>query len=249
VPSSYIFIGKKETMQYNINSLIGFTLGATDGEIGKVEAFYFDDHSWTIRYLVVKTGSWLFGRKVLISPQAINKTAWDSMSFPVNLSMDQVRHSPDIDTEKPVSRQEEIKLYEHYPWLSYWGSGLYPADESMLGTANFLPVADDDKLKKEKENTDQPADKHLRSTEEITGYRIHAIDGEIGYIDDYIIDDQSWKIEFFVVDIRKWLDGKKVLISPKWVKELDWENSQALADLSVDSVKNSPEFIHQDPAS
>jgi uncharacterized protein YrrD len=229
-------------MQRNINSLIGFTMGATDGEIGKVEEFYFDDKTWTIRYLIVKTGSWLFGRKVLISPQAIVNHTWLDKVFPVNLSMDQIRNSPDIDTDKPVSRQQEMELYAHYPWMNYWGGAgsLYPGNDTLIGTPNLL--IDEFMAEKNAGEEKVEGDPHLRSTEDITGYRIHASDGEIGYVDDLIIDEQSWKIAFLVVDTRKWLTGRKVLIAPKWIKEVQWEDSMIIADLSVDAIKNSPEF-------
>jgi hypothetical protein len=103
-------------MKRSIKSLIGYTLHAADGEIGKVEEFYFDDQRWTIRYLIVRTGSWLLGRKVLISPQALGTTDWDNRAFPTTLTKEQIRNSPDIDTDEPVSRQQEERLYAHYPW-------------------------------------------------------------------------------------------------------------------------------------
>lgn len=112
-------------MKRNIKSLIGFTIGATDGEIGKVTEFYFDDETWTIRYLIVETGSWLFGRKVLISPIALLTPDWENKIFPINLTKEQIKNSPDIDTERPVSRQQELDMYAHYPWGTYWGSGFY----------------------------------------------------------------------------------------------------------------------------
>ena len=84
-------------MQRNISSLIGYSLGRQqNGEIRQVEDFYFDNQSWTIRYLVVKTGGWLFGRKVLIAPQAIvSEQPWLDHPVPVNLTVEQVRNSPE----------------------------------------------------------------------------------------------------------------------------------------------------------
>src|SRR5664279_6193650 len=103
-------------MQHNIKSLIGYDMGAKDGEIGTVKQFYFDDKTWSIRYLVLRTGGWLFGREVLISPDAVVKNSLKQGTFPVNLLKEQIRTSPDIDTAKPVSRQQEIELYGHYLW-------------------------------------------------------------------------------------------------------------------------------------
>ena len=112
-------------MKRRLDSLIGFTIGGTDGEIGKVKEFYFDDESWTIRYLIVETGSWLFGRKVLLSPHAVVKSDWAQETFEVDLTMEQIKNSPLTDTDKPVSRQHEMDLYAYYPWGGYyWGGGM-----------------------------------------------------------------------------------------------------------------------------
>lgn len=127
-------------MERNVNNLIGNNLDATDGEIGTVKDFYFDDQTWTIRYLVVNTGSWLSGRKVLISPNALLKHSWESGIFPVGLSREQVRNSPDIDTEKPISRQYEQELADYYPWEPYWGTGFYPGP--VWGVIPSTPLID-----------------------------------------------------------------------------------------------------------
>ena len=111
-------------MVRNINSLIGYSVKATDGTIGIVDDFYFDDETWTIRYLIVESGDWLSGRKVLISPQALLPTNWENETFPINLTKKQIKKSPNIDTDMPVSRQQEIQLNEYYPWTNYWVSGM-----------------------------------------------------------------------------------------------------------------------------
>ncbi len=125
-------------MLRSINHLVGFTIGATDGDIGKVEEFYFDDTTWTVRYMIVKTGGWLTGREVLISPEAILVPDWENKIIPVNLTRSQVKNSPDIDTDKPISRQEEEKLFAYYPWQSYYNAGLYGDGIGMMET--FPPI-------------------------------------------------------------------------------------------------------------
>jgi sporulation protein YlmC with PRC-barrel domain len=220
---------------------VGFSMGATDGEFGKVDEFYFDDETWTIRYLVVKTGSWLFGRKVLISPMALKEPDWANQILPVNLTMKQIENSPDIDTERTVSRQQEVDLYTHYGWPYmgiggagfYGGMGLSGMMESRIPFEESILAA-----------TEQghPADPHLRSISEVTGYRIHATNGEIGDVEDFIVDDQSWRIHFLVVDTGHWFPGKKVLIAPKWIGQVKWEESSVHVNISVSAVKNSPEY-------
>jgi uncharacterized protein YrrD len=236
-------------MKRNVKGLVGFRMGATDGEFGKVEEFYFDDETWTIRYLIVKTGSWLFGRKVLISPSALKEPNWANETFPVNLTKEQIKHSPDIDTERTVSRQQEIDLYTHYGWpyMGMAGAGFYggmglsgmmesrvPFEESILASTN----------------QGKPANPHLRSIDEVIGYRIHANNGEIGDVEDFIIDDQNWRIHFLVVDTGHWFPGKKVQIATKCITQVKWEESAVYVDITVNDVKNSPKYdptVHPEP--
>jgi uncharacterized protein YrrD len=228
-------------MRRNVKNLAGFSMGATDGEFGKVDEFYFDDETWTIRYLIVKTGGWLFGRKVLISPTALKEPDWENKIFPVNLTKEQIKNSPDIDTERTVSRQQEIELYSHYGW-PYYG----PVGVGFYGGMGFSGMAESRTPFEERilaaSDQKEPVDPHLRSTNEVTGYGIHATNGKIGDVEDFIIDDQSWNVHFLVVDTGHWFPGKKVLISPKWINKVKWEDSSVYVDITVNAVKNSPEY-------
>lgn len=229
-------------MKRNLKSLTGFTMGATDGEIGRVRDFYFDDHSWTIRYLVVETGGWLSGRKVLISPEAVIKGNWDNHVFPVNLTMEQIKNSPDINTEQTVSRQHEIELHKHYPWTHYWAGGLWAGG---IGTTGMMvggtePLEEHVAAEGEGEET-TPAS-HLRSYDNLKGYMIHETDGSIGEVEDLIVDDSNWKIDFLIVDTGTWLPGKKVLLAPHLIKDLDWMTSMVTVNATKDKIKNSPVY-------
>ncbi len=221
----------------------------TDGEIGKVDEFYFDDQFWTIRYLIVKTGNWLSQRKVLISPQALLKADWENQQLPVNLTKKQIEDSPDIDTDKPVSRQHEEQLNAHYNWDEFWGgepdehgAGMFGAMPSELYYSEVEDSVDDTNAEKTENN-----DKHLQSTKAVTGYNIHATDGEIGKVVDFIVDDTNWKIKFLVVDTGTWLDSRKVLLSTQWIKNVNWENATVIVDITTEAVKNSPEFDASQP--
>ncbi len=229
------------SMKRNINSLIGFSMEALDGEIGKIEDFYFDDRTWDIRYLILKTGSWLSGRKVLISPAALVKDSWEYGSLPVQLTMEQVRNSPDIDTDKPVSRQQEIALHDHYPWESYWGSGYYPGGVWGIIAPASVP---EEEIRGRTDLTagGQEEDRHLWSTHAITGFDIYTPDGRIGHLVDFVIGDQGWQVTELVVALHNWPGGKKVLIPVSHIRQVQWEHSTILTDLSVDAVKESPAF-------
>jgi sporulation protein YlmC with PRC-barrel domain len=232
-------------MKRSVNNLVGYTISAKDGELGKVSEFYFDDLTWSIRYLVVNTGNWLSERKVLIPHAALGITDWKTRTSQVNLTMEQVRKSPDIETEKTVSRQNEIELFTHYALPVYWGEGFYA---TPIGMVPFTPIIDDKLIKEEGHSADKPhGDPHLRSTMKVKGYNIHATDGEIGHVEDYIIDDEKWNLCFLVVDTRNWLPGRKVLILPHWIKRIDWDESNVYVNLPKETIKNSPEYDPSKP--
>ncbi|MEO9022304.1 MAG: PRC-barrel domain-containing protein [Ginsengibacter sp.] len=232
-------------MKRSIKSLVGYAMKETDGEIGKVAEFYFDDVTWTIRYFIVKTGNWLSGRKVLISPVVVKEPDWENREFPVNLTKKQIEDSPDIDTDKPVSRQQEELLSNYYPWRLYWGS---EPDEHGGGIFGMMPGDLYDANVETNENSapevveNVPQDQHLRSTDEVIGYTIHATDGEVGKISDYIIDDTNWKIKFLVVSTGSLFNNKKVLVSTQGITKVNWDNSNVAVNLSTEEVKNSTEF-------
>jgi sporulation protein YlmC with PRC-barrel domain len=220
-------------MEHSLRSLIGFSIRATDGDLGKVHEFYFDDSTWTIRYMVAETGNWLSNRKVLISLVALGKPDWKSRAFPASLTCDQVRNSPDIDTERPVYRQHEAELHRYYEWPQYWETGYGGA----LGITPFplleIPVP------QEAPDLDRHDDPHLRSTRQVTGYHIHATNGEIGHVTDFMVGDEDWTLGNLVVDTGSWLPGKKVIIPVAWIKNVNWAESAVYVDRMRESVKNS----------
>jgi sporulation protein YlmC with PRC-barrel domain len=228
-------------MEHNINNLLLYTMEATDGLIGDVKDFYFDDKTWHVRYLIVKTGGWLSGREVLISPVALLNEKWRNGLFPVDLTKKQVSSSPDIDTDKPVARQREIELYGHYQWESYWGSGFYGG--GSMGPSMPFPVIDRKVLiEADKNDKREDDDNHLRSTAIITGYHIHATDGEIGHVNDFIMDDTNWQIKFIVVDTHNWFGGKKVMVPVGLIKKIEWSDNRVYLDTTMAAVKKCKLF-------
>ena len=227
-----------QIIQKYIKDLKGYAIVATDGEIGKVDDFYFDDKSWTIRYLVADTGNWLFGRKVLISPIALGKGDFSSGRFNVALTKKQVEDSPSIDTDKPVSRQHEAYYHDYYSYPYYW-TGPY-----LWGPAYYPehPVAARERIEERRAEREEAGDLHLRSANAVTGYHIEATDGAIGHVEDFIIDNETWEIRYMVVDTRNWLPGKKVLIAPRWIDRVSWEDSKVYVGITRESIKKAPEF-------
>ena len=234
-------------MLYNLSALDGFSLGANDGEIGSVEDFYFDDEAWAIRYLAVDTGTWLSGRRVLISPSSLGKVDWDGRRIEVTLARNQIENSPHIDTHKPISRQHESELYDYYGYPYYWGGPYMWGPVAYPGGYAALPSEAPEQTTQNKElramrEQQRMEDQHLRSTREVTGYYIEASDGEIGHIEDFMVDDSNWAIRYVVVDTRNWWPGKKVLVSPQWISSIDWRETKARVDLRREQIKQAPEY-------
>ena len=225
-------------MQKSTKDLKGNAIVATDGDIGKVDDFYFDDKSWTIRYLVASTGNWFLGKDVLLSPFAVGKADLSSGRINVKLTKKQVEESPSIDTDKPVSRQHEADYHDYYGYPYYWtgpylwGSMFYPQ----------LPDSDREIVEERRAEREEAGDVHLRSAAKVTGYHIEATDGGVGHVEDFIIDDETWEIRYMVVDTRNWLPGKKVLISPRWIDRVSWDDSKVYVNLSREAIKSGPEY-------
>ena len=170
-------------MLRSTQELKNYTIGAIDGEIGHVTDCFFDDEDWVIRYLVVETGSWLLTRKVLISPYSLLDADWLHKRLPVRINRDQVKNNPDIDTEKPVSRQHEMRYADYYSYPYYWagmgmwGDGMYVPMVPLGG--HGLSPTEVAKIDAAQHANDDP---HLRSCEAVVGYHIHASDGDIGHV-------------------------------------------------------------------
>jgi len=215
-------------------TLEGYKLDSLDGEIGKINEFYFDDRHWTIRYLVADTGNWLTGRQVLISPYALRDVNGEQQHIAVNLTKKQIEDSPSLDSDKPVSHQFEQAYYGFYGLPTYWGGpfawGYYP-----------YPERDREKWKASTQGK-QTGDHHLRSTRAVSGHHIQALDGEIGHVEDFIIDDGTWAIRYLIVDTHNWWPGKKVLVSPQWIERVSWGERKVFVNLDRETIKESPEY-------
>jgi hypothetical protein len=236
---------RRQTMLQVISPLKGFTIKASDGGIGTVVDFLFDDTSWKVRWLVIDCGTWLTGRKVLIHPSAISRQDLEQQEFVVALTKAQVEGSPERVEDQPVSQQMENQLYAYYGWDPLWGgpnlAALPGAMASPLLAPPYLGLSSTDEAEA---RSGRPvlrgADPHLRSIVEVTGYRVHALDGEIGHIENLMIDDADWSVHYLIVDTRNWWFGKHVLISPIAVKTVDWFDRHVELDVSRGQVKASP---------
>jgi hypothetical protein len=242
-------------MLRSLANLQDYSIGALDGTIGHVKDFYFDDKAWVIRYLVVETGAWLPSRKVLISPIALGNADWAAKLLPVSLTMEQVKGSPDIDTERPVSRKHERSHLGYYGYPHYWeGEGLWG---NCMAPGMLMPSAawGGNNAESRREQTDyaqlsaavdaqanKNEDQHLCSCKTVMHYHVHAADGDIGHVHGLLVDEDTWAIRYMIVDTSNWWIGHKVLISPRWIRAVMWPEASISVDLNRDAVKSAPPY-------
>ena len=219
-------------MLRSAKDLAGYAILATDGKMGKINAFYFDDQSWTIRYIVADVGGWLAEEPVLISPHSVGQPDWHTKSLPARLSREEIEQSLPASLREPVSVQRDKALRQEFERVA--------ASEEHQDGPDRLPGSAIPEAKGGAATAF--VDPNLRSTEELLGYRIQARDGEVGYVQDLIADDDTWTIQYLVVDTREWLPGKKVLVAPSWIQHVRWSERKVHVGLQCKTIEQSPAF-------
>lgn len=209
-------------MLYRMQPLLGHQIHASDGHIGKLDDFYFDDNQWCMRYLIVDIGRFLIGRKVLISPVAVVSIDVPTETVSLRHSMDEIGNSPDIDLDKPVYRQLEEQLLNYYAWAPHW------MPQHDLPDLQTNPVATEDT--------------HLRSMNNVCKYTVMAFDGRVGSISDFILDDNGWRLPLVVLDTSHYLSPSHVIIPASHLKGIRVEDKEISIDMKREEVAESPSF-------
>jgi hypothetical protein len=216
--------------------LYGSRLAATDGDIGHIRDFYFDDKSWAVRYLVADTGTWLTGRLVLISPRAFGGLDHASKTLHINLDRRQIENSPSIESHMPISRRYEVEYHRYYGWPEYWSGG---AMSGLGGFPMVLPHSDDELQAQVQHN--RRDDKNLQAMKSVTGFHIQTVDGVIGHVGGFLVDDRTWEIHDLLVEAGHWYSGKEIRISPDKVERVSFEESTVFVSLTKADIQRTAE--------
>jgi hypothetical protein len=223
----------------------GATVQAVDGDIGTVDDFYFEPANWAVRYLVVDTGKWLSGRRVLLSPMSV-RGPWGMAGIPVTLTRDQVRDSPALDLSHPLSRHGETEILGYYGYPAYWGMpsvwGVYDSPGALV-----MAPADHTRSTDASSGVD-PNERGLRSTTAITGYHLQALDAEIGHVDDFLIGEESWRIRYLRVDTSNWIGGRSVFLAADSLQWIDQDAGKLHVALTREEVKRGPSLDSMESA-
>lgn len=214
---------------------------------GSISDVLLDDHDFVARYLVVDTGDWLPGRKVLVAPEAISGADWQANRLFTDLTKKQIEQSPPLSTDAPVSQAYRRDLALYYGWSAY------TAYHPVVGGYGPIGVAGSPPINEAQDNEASATDAHLaedssetpslRSIREITGYDIHGTDEGVGHLEDMIVDTSGWAIRYLVVDTVNWLPfTKKVLIPTPLLRDISFADRRVSVDLTKEQIKDSPEF-------
>jgi hypothetical protein len=221
--------------------ICGATIHAVDGDIGTLEDFYFEEDRWTVRYLLIDTGSWKNGKRVLVSPMSVAGD-WNVKTIPLSLTRDQVWESPRFDPQDSLSPDAEAQLLGYYGYPYYWGhSGVWGSFDNP-GALLTAPPAKTPPGPSTPSNGIDPEARHLRSITKSTGYHLHAVDGDIGHVDDFLIGQDSWRIRYLLVDTSNWIGGRSVIVSSEGVEEVDTEHEELRVGVTRDAIKHGPTF-------
>jgi hypothetical protein len=195
-------------MLQDLESLVGASVVATDGEIGHISDFLFDDRSWDIRYLVVDVRSWLSRREVVIAISAIEPPDWDKKIFRVRMTKEEASQSPDVDIEQPVARQQEVAMERYFGRFSYWVSNQMVPSSALPSGTDYIAGGEEES--------------HLRNTWHLAGYRVWATDDPMGRLHGFILCSSSWHISYLIVRAGDWLFSHTVLVPTRWVESISW---------------------------
>ena len=236
-------------MLRSLKELYGYNIQASDGEIGTVHDFYFDEKGWTTRYLVVNTGPWFLGKKVLIAPDALGQPDWIAENFPVNLTRQKIKDSPSIDTALPISEQQQALLNEYFHWPASW-----TATATLKPNNPVVPIIYQKNTQKQKDPKREVLknmmrrNNSLRSSKEVIGYTVSGEDDNLGKVDDIILDDESWRLVYIVLDTSNGLlKGKKTLIALPWINWISYMEREVRLALNQQIIEDSPSYDPETP--
>jgi sporulation protein YlmC with PRC-barrel domain len=233
----FVRSGTEAPMLRRLRQLEDWEVRSREGDdFGKVEDFYFDDEQWTVRYVVVRTGNWFAGRSVLLSPISLDRIDAEKMCFEFSLTSHQISNAPNAEATLPISRQWEASYSSYYGFPYYWvgprvwGFGAMPQEFRSAREIGEKPAISSEDAR------------HIRSANEVVGYHIKAQDGEVGHVEDFLLDDHTWTIRYLLIDTSNWIGGRTVLIAPEWAEHIDWAQQQVRVDVDREAVKSSPQY-------
>ena len=230
-------------MLKRLTDLQDYTLRTQDGAAAPIQDFIIDDFNWAVRYVVAQVGE----RLVALSTTVFTDFDDQQQAGVTRLNEAAILDGPSIDPARPLSREDELMLSEHYGWTPYWQTdqgGDVP--NTMPGDLTAIPLLDiQAEIDRERERlvpvtSSTGKESHLRSARTILGYTVMARDEDAGKLSEILVQSDDWNLHYLVVDTGGMLPGKKAVLSPQWVQKIDADDSRILVDLDRETLQKSP---------
>jgi hypothetical protein len=225
-------------MKRSLKNILNYKIKTEDGKKARIVDFLFDEEKWLVRYMKVDFGNAFVEEPVIIPRVFLTKPLWDENLFLVKMDMKEIEKFPKTEERLPVSRAYEQKVHDFFGLTPYWlnaytvplAGAFYPA----------RPVHVPESL--EKSDDDEPV---LRSFTEVENYQIEAEGGTFGHIEDLVVDDLNWQIEFAVVDTKNWMPwSKKVLVPIEMMDKINFAKRKVSFSLNVDTIREAPVYVN-----
>ena len=231
-------------MLRKLNEIKGFTVQGTEEKLGESSDFYFDQDHFVLRYIVLETDGWLKKEQTLISTDEIEAIDYNKKEIKTAMTAEELENGPGIEKNQPISKLMEEKVVKHYDWPLYWASSAPGGVPNIpAGTKMREKLLDFENLtEEEKQEREEKLDSNLRSLNEISGYEIQAVDKSFGKVKDLFVDEEDWLIRYLLIDTRKILPSKKVIIAPEWIRHISWDRQQVFVKKTKKEIKNAPKY-------
>lgn len=225
-----------------MRTLQGSDIHARDGRAGSLDDLYFDDRQWMVRHLVVDTGTWLPGRRVLLPPQSVvpgGDAKPDAIG--IALTRQEVCASPGSETDPPAS-----ELYAQVSAAQYGNRGCWEGlvllnDTASQFVAPFGAAHPDAGAANRVASAARAARRsHLCSCRDLLGCRVTTAGGSCGRVQDLAVDAHVWAIVNVIVEAHNRLSSMRLEVPPRAIERIDWVQRSVRVALTSEEVDRGP---------
>lgn len=226
-------------MLASLTELRSYYVQGKGGEIGRIEDLCFREDDWIVRYVVVDMED--LGREALLLSAYLGPFHRDTHTVSADIRREQVQNTPAFDRAQPLTKREEQELHELYGWPGYWWEQehqITPLDD-LWGDPLEEP-----QIPEEREQEEEGPQRQFVS-DLLDVYGIQSDDGEVGILQDVIVEDENWAISYLVVNVQP--AGHRVLLAADYIQAVDLGARRIYLAVTKDAIVNSPVVSSEQP--
>jgi hypothetical protein len=216
-------------MLKNAGDIMTYRLSAGDGDLGQIVKLLFDEETWTVRYIVVRTR----GQDVFVSPVGITSVDNTRGIVVAGSTGEALRAAPSFDTGQPVTRSQESDYFDYHGWHAYWEGESRWGDAACPGPLLSPPRSEERTVVRS-----ASCDSFLRVTDDVEGFSVQCPEGELGCVKDLLIDLRTWAIRYTLIDTGE----RRLLLSPHWIDQIGWLERTMIVDIPAGMLRKAPPY-------